>query len=324
MSSGYIYVLVNSSMPDLLKVGYSTRLPSERARELGASTGVPVPFIVAYECRVTDCRRAELIVHSELQARGFRIAENREFFRAPAAEAIRAILTLPTDLLIEVSSETEIQSDSPAQASDSPPWIDIWKHAESLHFGTDDEVRDDDEAMELYSRAAQLGCCWSYFRMAQIAQSLDTSKGAARASRRFAIDGVKNRNYSCYLILARISINEEFNSAERQRRTLLNFSEAHDLLNRMFELRRSEYDPDLEFALSFERTLVLLLRDVPEVLRGLNQSSRKDLFYVRTELIDCSERLLASNSANENDPEFLEFIAQGHAELKSFLQTLTP
>lgn len=34
---GYIYVLANSAMPDLVKVGKTTRTPAERAAELSKS-----------------------------------------------------------------------------------------------------------------------------------------------------------------------------------------------------------------------------------------------------------------------------------------------
>ncbi len=95
MAAGYIYVLANSSMPGLLKVGKTTRLPSERVAELSGATGVPVPFIVAFEQFFSDCGLAEDYVHLELERRGFREASNREFFRASANEVIRIILQAP-------------------------------------------------------------------------------------------------------------------------------------------------------------------------------------------------------------------------------------
>jgi hypothetical protein len=38
---GYIYVLTNPNMPGLVKIGYTQRLPRERANELSRATGVP-------------------------------------------------------------------------------------------------------------------------------------------------------------------------------------------------------------------------------------------------------------------------------------------
>ncbi|MEN9595630.1 MAG: hypothetical protein RL236_64, partial [Pseudomonadota bacterium] len=63
---GYIYVLANSAMPDLVKVGKTTRTPAERAAELSKVTGVPTPFIVVYEQLVDDCTAAEEFVHTML------------------------------------------------------------------------------------------------------------------------------------------------------------------------------------------------------------------------------------------------------------------
>jgi hypothetical protein len=38
---GYIYVLTNPNMPGLVKIGYTQRLPRERANDLSRATGVP-------------------------------------------------------------------------------------------------------------------------------------------------------------------------------------------------------------------------------------------------------------------------------------------
>ena len=39
----WVYVLRNSSMPGLYKVGYTKLTPDERAKQLSNATGVPVP-----------------------------------------------------------------------------------------------------------------------------------------------------------------------------------------------------------------------------------------------------------------------------------------
>ena len=89
---GYIYVLFNPLMTGLVKVGKTTRDPEERAAELSSSTGVPAPFIVAYQREVNDCTRAEDFVHSYLTNLGCRVNNNREFFRASLTTAIDAVL----------------------------------------------------------------------------------------------------------------------------------------------------------------------------------------------------------------------------------------
>ena len=93
LTAGYIYVLANSSMPELVKIGKTRRHPVGRAQELSGATGVPTPFIVVYEMAVTDCDQAEVFIHSVLARKGYRVSDNREFFRAPIPEVIEAILS---------------------------------------------------------------------------------------------------------------------------------------------------------------------------------------------------------------------------------------
>jgi hypothetical protein len=69
MSAGFVYVLLNSSMPGVIKVGKTTRTPSERVEELSGVTGVPTPFIVAYEEHFTDCDAAQQFLHTKLTER---------------------------------------------------------------------------------------------------------------------------------------------------------------------------------------------------------------------------------------------------------------
>jgi hypothetical protein len=52
MSKGFIYVAENSSMAGLLKIGRTEKIPTMRLEEL-FTTGVPVPFDVAYYPRKT-------------------------------------------------------------------------------------------------------------------------------------------------------------------------------------------------------------------------------------------------------------------------------
>ena len=89
MTGGWVYVLVNPSMPGVVKVGMTTGTPERRARELSAATGVPRPFSVASAVRVRDPRGVEAAAHRALDAR--RVNRRREFFRASPAEAERAV-----------------------------------------------------------------------------------------------------------------------------------------------------------------------------------------------------------------------------------------
>ena len=91
MKSGYVYILMNESMPGLIKIGRTIRDARERAREL-STTGVPTPFQVAFEVFAEDCETLERRLQEELF--DFRVAANREFFRYPLAKAIQAVQEL--------------------------------------------------------------------------------------------------------------------------------------------------------------------------------------------------------------------------------------
>ncbi|MBK6768927.1 MAG: GIY-YIG nuclease family protein [Ardenticatenales bacterium] len=88
MPTGFVYVLLNPSYPDVIKIGLTERTSEERAREL-RTTGVPTNFIVLYDELVTDCVAVESAVHRRLA--GYRVSDDREFFRLPVKEAIRTL-----------------------------------------------------------------------------------------------------------------------------------------------------------------------------------------------------------------------------------------
>ncbi|AHJ14177.1 GIY-YIG nuclease family protein [Sulfurospirillum multivorans] len=85
MDSGYVYILINQSMPGLIKVGKTKRDSRSRAREL-YSTGIPTPFQVAFEIFCDDYELVEKKIHEKLA--DFRVNNNREFFKFPIDKAI--------------------------------------------------------------------------------------------------------------------------------------------------------------------------------------------------------------------------------------------
>lgn len=85
MAQGYIYILVNSEMPDCVKVGRTTRHPTRRASEL-SGTAAPVPFRVVRYWKVKDEVKAEQDAHHVLSQT--RVRQRREFFRLDPHDAI--------------------------------------------------------------------------------------------------------------------------------------------------------------------------------------------------------------------------------------------
>lgn len=88
MAKGFLYILSNPAFPDLLKIGWSQKVPTERAVEL-FTTGVPAPFEVVYYCLTEGDEGTEGRIHETLY--GYRYREDREFFRVTVAEA-RAVI----------------------------------------------------------------------------------------------------------------------------------------------------------------------------------------------------------------------------------------
>lgn len=85
MKNGYVYILTNSSMPNLIKIGKTARDSRERAKEL-SKTSVPTPFKVAFEIFSINYNELEKNIHDELS--DFRVSSNREFFTYPLDKAI--------------------------------------------------------------------------------------------------------------------------------------------------------------------------------------------------------------------------------------------
>jgi len=91
-NSGYVYVLVNSSINDMVKIGKTTRTSEERAKEISSTTGVPTPFVVAFDCHFNDCSIAEKYIHDILEKKNHRTSKQREFFNISSKDAISIIM----------------------------------------------------------------------------------------------------------------------------------------------------------------------------------------------------------------------------------------
>lgn len=84
----YVYILTNVYVPDLVKFGFSTRDPQDRATELSAPTGVPGQWAVHHYWEVEDGYAVEQEIFKRLS--GYRL-ERQEFFRLTPDEAVRII-----------------------------------------------------------------------------------------------------------------------------------------------------------------------------------------------------------------------------------------
>ncbi len=83
---GYVYVISNPGMPELVKVGYSMKDPKLRATELN-HTGTPHNYVVDYWVLVENPEQIEARVHSAIR----HLREGKEWFRCSREEAVNAI-----------------------------------------------------------------------------------------------------------------------------------------------------------------------------------------------------------------------------------------
>jgi hypothetical protein len=85
---GIVYILKNSRMPDLIKIGYTKSDLKKRVGRL-RSTGVPEPFTIHYACEVDDPINEERWLHDIFADRRYR--SDREFFTVDAERAVAAL-----------------------------------------------------------------------------------------------------------------------------------------------------------------------------------------------------------------------------------------
>lgn len=87
--TGFVYVMSNPAMPEMVKVGLTTLLPEERAAKLSDHTGVPLPFEVAFRARTMRWQAVEKLVHQRLGP--YRVSSRREFFAVPVGVAVDSV-----------------------------------------------------------------------------------------------------------------------------------------------------------------------------------------------------------------------------------------
>ena len=87
---GSVYVLTNPAMPNMVKIGKTTRNVELRLADL-YSTGVPLPFECEYAAKVKDVDKTEKAFHTAFEPS--RVNPKREFFNIHPEQAI-AVLSL--------------------------------------------------------------------------------------------------------------------------------------------------------------------------------------------------------------------------------------
>jgi hypothetical protein len=102
MALGWIYILSNPSMPGLVKIGYSTKDPELRLRELDG-TGIPTPFEIIFWALVDEPYALEQSLHDHLD--NHRVSQQREFFKLNVADSVNFVIKFIKDKNIDVKLE---------------------------------------------------------------------------------------------------------------------------------------------------------------------------------------------------------------------------
>ena len=80
----WVYVLSNPAQPGILKIGYTSNTPEERARQLSNATGVALPYVVEYAYSCWNGLELEKDIHERLNE--YRLTKQREFFQVDLDE----------------------------------------------------------------------------------------------------------------------------------------------------------------------------------------------------------------------------------------------
>lgn len=95
-SSGWIYIITNKAIPELIKIGYTTQEPQKRANMM-AREGLPFPYVVEYAILVEDPINIEIKVHRRLKDK----RAGKEWFRISPEEAVSVIKEVVGYIFIE-------------------------------------------------------------------------------------------------------------------------------------------------------------------------------------------------------------------------------
>lgn len=191
MPAGYIYVLINPAMQGLAKVGKTTRPTDLRASELSSATGVPSPFILAYQQPVGDCDQAEALVHARLTELGHRHSAQREFFSAPLHVIVEHVHMAAR--MYPASGEATDGTGNQQPTAD--PGHETFLLGLAYFEGDGDVVRDPKRALELFDQASRAGsaaaasyagmmCQYGYgLRKSDYARAIDYYKRSVKLGR---------------------------------------------------------------------------------------------------------------------------------------------
>lgn len=123
-STEIVYILSNTAMLGLLKIGKTTQADVQIRMGQLYTTGVPVPFECVYAIEVSDCSKVESALHTAFGPS--RVNPNREFFKIEAEQAIAIMKLLDQqDITPQISKSlnqnvTQAERDSGSKLTKRP------------------------------------------------------------------------------------------------------------------------------------------------------------------------------------------------------------
>lgn len=87
----WIYILVNTSIPGILKIGYTSMTVTKRVSSINAATGVIVPWFSVFQYKCANGRQLEAEIHKYLEGYGVRVNPAREGFEIEIDDAIHVV-----------------------------------------------------------------------------------------------------------------------------------------------------------------------------------------------------------------------------------------
>lgn len=218
---GFVYALINPSLDGIVKIGSTTRDPEMRAKELSAATGVPTPFIVAYSISVSDALSAEAHVHTALEQRGFRVSENREFFHAKLPEVIECMLQIRSQDIHLASRPSQHENgssdDTRSPAShDTDPADEVYGMAENYLYGLGDCIQDNNEAFQLFKKAAKMRHPKAFLQLGIMQAYGDGCTKDYQKALSWHKEGAQHGAYECHAEMAQMYYNLEQDENSRK------------------------------------------------------------------------------------------------------------
>jgi hypothetical protein len=109
MTDGYIYCFSNPSMPGILKIGMTERMPEARLSEANASDTwrPPTPYKIEFAKKVFNAYQKEKTLHILLEQYTVRIHPRREFFRVSCEEVRKFFDLIDGEMWVEIRKEDE-------------------------------------------------------------------------------------------------------------------------------------------------------------------------------------------------------------------------